>query len=419
MVPPCVPAAHRRSVQAADPRGGPSVRDYHGPDGSQHDIRRPPRPDRYPRSGGARPAHLGHRPVQLPLHVLHAQGDLRAGLRVPAARPGPDASRRSSGVARVVRRRSASRSCGSPAASRSSGATCRASSRCSPTIRRPDGGALDLTLTTNGSALRAPGRPARRGRPAARHGQPRFARRRGLRGDERDRLPGRPRARRDRRRHRGRVWRRSRSTWSSGAAINEDERRSRWRAGRARRGVILRFIEYMDVGHSNGWRLDEVVPGGRARRHDRGGLADRAGRAGLPGRGRRALAVPRRRRRVRGHLVGDRSRSAATARARGSRPRASSTPACSRPRVTISARSSARTRATRTCADVIESIWLAPRRSLFRAALGGDLDAAEDRDVRDGWLRRRDGWTPGFSTACPQASTSRGWRRRGRAGLRG
>jgi cyclic pyranopterin phosphate synthase len=24
-------------------------------------------------------------------------------------------------------------------------------------------------------------------------------------------------------------------------------------------GVTLRFIEYMDVGHSNGWRLDEVV----------------------------------------------------------------------------------------------------------------------------------------------------------------
>jgi cyclic pyranopterin phosphate synthase len=24
-------------------------------------------------------------------------------------------------------------------------------------------------------------------------------------------------------------------------------------------GVILRFIEYMDVGHSNGWRLDDVV----------------------------------------------------------------------------------------------------------------------------------------------------------------
>ena len=26
-------------------------------------------------------------------------------------------------------------------------------------------------------------------------------------------------------------------------------------------GHVLRFIEYMDVGHSNGWRLNEVVPG--------------------------------------------------------------------------------------------------------------------------------------------------------------
>jgi cyclic pyranopterin phosphate synthase len=25
-------------------------------------------------------------------------------------------------------------------------------------------------------------------------------------------------------------------------------------------GHVLRFIEYMDVGHSNGWRLDHVVP---------------------------------------------------------------------------------------------------------------------------------------------------------------
>ena len=25
-------------------------------------------------------------------------------------------------------------------------------------------------------------------------------------------------------------------------------------------GTMIRFIEYMDVGHSNGWRLDEVVP---------------------------------------------------------------------------------------------------------------------------------------------------------------
>ena len=26
------------------------------------------------------------------------------------------------------------------------------------------------------------------------------------------------------------------------------------------RGMVLRFIEYMDVGHTNGWRLDDVVP---------------------------------------------------------------------------------------------------------------------------------------------------------------
>jgi GTP 3',8-cyclase len=32
---------------------------------------------------------------------------------------------------------------------------------------------------------------------------------------------------------------------------------ARWARGE---GLILRFIEYMDVGHSNGWRLDEVVP---------------------------------------------------------------------------------------------------------------------------------------------------------------
>lgn len=31
-----------------------------------------------------------------------------------------------------------------------------------------------------------------------------------------------------------------------------------WARGR---GHIVRFIEYMDVGHTNGWRLDDVVPG--------------------------------------------------------------------------------------------------------------------------------------------------------------
>ena len=35
------------------------------------------------------------------------------------------------------------------------------------------------------------------------------------------------------------------------------------------RGHILRFIEYMDVGHTNGWRLDDVVPAERDHRRDR------------------------------------------------------------------------------------------------------------------------------------------------------
>jgi hypothetical protein len=58
--------------------------------------------------------------------------------------------------------------------------------------------------------------------------------------------------------------------------------------------------------------------------------------------------------------------------------------------------------------------------SLLRAALGGELDlpriekfamAADRALTLDG--------RGGFSTGCPQASTTRGWRRLGLAGLRG
>ena len=57
-------------------------------------------------------------------------------------------------------------------------------------------------------------------------------------------------------------------------------------------GTTVRFIEYMDVGHTNGWRLDDVVPGGGGRRRDRRALAARAGRRRLPRRGRAAVSVP-------------------------------------------------------------------------------------------------------------------------------
>ena len=57
-------------------------------------------------------------------------------------------------------------------------------------------------------------------------------------------------------------------------------------------GVILRFIEYMDVGATNGWQLDEVVPVGRDRARDRRALAARAGRCRpTAARSRRATAI--------------------------------------------------------------------------------------------------------------------------------
>jgi GTP 3',8-cyclase len=42
-------------------------------------------------------------------------------------------------------------------------------------------------------------------------------------------------------------------------SMNEDEILPVARAFRCT-GVVVRFIEYMDVGHTNGWRLDDVVP---------------------------------------------------------------------------------------------------------------------------------------------------------------
>ncbi len=127
-------------------------------------------------------------------------------------------------------------------------------------IRRPDGGAIDLTLTTNGSALRA------LAGPLAEAGLRRvtvsldslddavFGAMNGIDFPVARVLDGIDAA------------------IEAGLApvkVNMVVRRgvneasilpmARW----AREtGVILRFIEYMDVGHSNGWRLDEVVPAG-------------------------------------------------------------------------------------------------------------------------------------------------------------
>ena len=68
-------------------------------------------------------------------------------------------------------------------------------------------------------------------------------------------------------------------------------------------GHTVRFIEFMDVGATNGWRLDDVVPAAEIVSTDRRRVPARACRGRLPRRGRRALPLPRRRRRDRRHRL--------------------------------------------------------------------------------------------------------------------
>ena len=125
-------------------------------------------------------------------------------------------------------------------------------------LRTPDGDAVDLTLTTNGSALRA------LAGPLAEAGLARitvsldslddavFGTMNGVDFPVSRVLDGISAAR---------------AAGLSPIKVNTVVRRgmneeavlplARWAR---EEGLILRFIEYMDVGHSNGWRLDDVVP---------------------------------------------------------------------------------------------------------------------------------------------------------------
>ena len=125
-------------------------------------------------------------------------------------------------------------------------------------IRRPDGEPLDLTLTTNGSGLR------RLARPLADAGLQRvtvsldsldddvFSAMNGVAFPVAKVLDGIAAAQ---------------EAGLGPIKINMVVRRginessvlpmARWSRDH---GLILRFIEYMDVGHTNGWRMDDVVP---------------------------------------------------------------------------------------------------------------------------------------------------------------
>ena len=69
-------------------------------------------------------------------------------------------------------------------------------------------------------------------------------------------------------------------------------------------GHILRFIEFMDVGTTNGWRMDDVVPPREIVATINAELADRAGRAELRGEVAERYRYLRRQRRDRHHRLG-------------------------------------------------------------------------------------------------------------------
>ena len=205
-------------------------------------------------AGAARagPPDLGDGPVQLPLRLLHAEGGLRPRLRVPGPhRPADVRGDRAPGARFAAHW--ASRRSGSRAASRSSAATSRRSSSSS---RGSTG--LDLTLTTNGSLL------SRKAEALKAAGLGRITVSLDSLDDEVFR------AMNDVDFPVARVLEGIDAALAAGLApvkvnvvvkrgLNEDGILPMARRFRGT-GVVLRFIEYMDVGHTNGWRMDDVVP---------------------------------------------------------------------------------------------------------------------------------------------------------------
>jgi cyclic pyranopterin phosphate synthase len=124
-------------------------------------------------------------------------------------------------------------------------------------IRRPDGGVVDLTLTTNGSALRVlagPLRDAGLRRLTVSLDSLDDATFRAMNGIDfpvARVLDGIAAAR-----EAGFAPIKVNMVVKRGANESSIVPMARWARDE---GLILRFIEYMDVGHSNGWRLDDVV----------------------------------------------------------------------------------------------------------------------------------------------------------------
>ena len=165
--------------------------------------------------------------------------------------------------------------------------------------------------------------------------------------------------------------------------------------------VVVRFIEYMDVGNRNDWRPGIVVPIARDPRRDRRGMAARAAGADPARRGRRTLRLCGRRRRDRIHFV----RHAAILRRLHARAavlgrRLLHLPVRDgRDRLPFVA---ARGRGRRRVAPADPRRMAAARGSLQRVARapGGRCAAAQDRDVLH-WRMRQKGSRTSLRTARP------------------
>ncbi len=240
----------------------------------------------------------------------------------------------------------------------------------------------DIALTTNGVLLgTACGRSARQ-RPEARHREPGHARPGDLHAHER-RIR---RARSGARGHRRRARRRALSPVKINAVIERGVNdHTALDLVEHFRGmpVIVRFIEFMDVGNRNAWRPDMVVPSRElADAHPRA-LADAPGLGELPRRSRQALALRRRRRRDRLHFLGHPAFLRRLQPRAACPRRASSTPACSRRTVSTCARPCAPGRPMRSLMDMIRGTWLArtDRYSEQREQLRRTQDPAAEKKI--------------------------------------
>jgi cyclic pyranopterin phosphate synthase len=157
---------------------------------------------------------------------------------------------------------------------------------------------------------------------------------------------------------------------------NEQEILPMARYFRAHHGAVLRFIEYMDVGATNGWRMDEVLPSAdvvaRMPRRIPAGAARPHARRNRP-----ALGLCRRRRRDRRDQQRDPG-LLPRLQPRAPVDRGQAVPVPVRQRRPRPARAAARRPSDDDIASAIGHIWQgrADRYSELRALRGPDDDAA-------------------------------------------